>query len=304
MKEKIPNFLIVGAARSGTTSLYCYLKEHPEIYMSPLKEPKFFTAQSLKLPQNGPGDEADAERTVREFKDYKKLFSKVHHEKAIGEASIDNLYYHAEAIPHIKKYLGDPKIIMFLRNPAERTYSQYLFFRGVGKESLDFEDALRAEEKRKADNWSFFWHYAGVSFYHEAVKDYFENFSRVKIYLFEDLENDPLALIQDIFRFLSVDSTFIPDLEVRFNSSGLPKNRILYRILFSQNPVKKAAVRLVTRVFSLKKEKAKFKENIHFKITEKPDMNPETRARLIALFHDDILKLQELIGRDLSAWLA
>lgn len=303
-KGKIPNFLIVGAARSGTTSVFHYLKEHPDIYMCPIKEPKFFSAQFLKLPQNGPGDDGDAERTIRNLNDYKQLFAKSRHEKAIGEASVDNLYYHREAISHIKRHLGDPQIIMLLRNPVERTYSQYMLFRELGRECLDFEDALKAEEKRKAENWSFFYHYSGVSFYYDAVKDYSGNFSRVKVYLYDDLEKDALALVRDLFGFLGVNGTFIPDIGVRFNSAGVPKNRLLYRLAFSRNPLKSAAVRLITRIFSLQYEKAKFKANFHLSVIEKPEMNPETRAQLNDLFRDDLLKLQGLIGRDLSAWLA
>jgi len=103
----LPNFLIVGAARSGTTSIWHYLKQHPEVYMSPVKEPRFMTAQFLKFPFRGIGDDKVEKSIVKNFDEYKMLFEKVNDEKAIGEASPDNLYFYEDATRQIKKHLGD-----------------------------------------------------------------------------------------------------------------------------------------------------------------------------------------------------
>ena len=111
-KKKLPNFLIVGAAKSGTTSLYHYLKEHPEIYMSPVKEPKFITSQFLTFPFEGKGDEKVEKNIIKSFREYCNLFKDVNNEKIIGEASVDNIYFNDDAIKNIKKYLGNVKIVI------------------------------------------------------------------------------------------------------------------------------------------------------------------------------------------------
>ncbi|MGR3310384.1 MAG: sulfotransferase family protein, partial [Candidatus Brocadiales bacterium] len=173
---KLPNFLIVGASRSGTTSLYNYLKQHPEVYMSPVKEPRFVIGQqSTKFSYKGIGDEKSEKGVIKTIDEYKKLFENVRDEKAIGEASVINLYFYEDAIKLIKKYLGDAKIIIILRNPVERAFSQYLRLRREYRESLSFEDGLKMEEKRLKDGWLPGWHYTRRGFYYNSVKAYMEN---------------------------------------------------------------------------------------------------------------------------------
>ncbi len=181
---KLPNFLIVGAAKSGTTALYHYLSQHPEIYMSPLKEPKFITSNFLKFPFQGPGDNEVEKMIVKSFDRYCDLFKGVKNEKAIGEASADNLYYYEQAIFYIKKYIGNPKIIIILRNPIERAYSAYLHLVRDERETLSFKEALAEEEKRRKQNWEFIWFYKNVGFYFNQVKAYLENFTQVKVYFY------------------------------------------------------------------------------------------------------------------------
>ena len=115
----LPNFLIVGAAKSGTTSLYRYLQQHPDIFMSQKKEPKFFSSQFLKFPFVGPGDQNMELSICKTFDKYESLFKYADNIKAVGEASADNLYYYTHAIPLIKKYLGNVKILIILRNPID-----------------------------------------------------------------------------------------------------------------------------------------------------------------------------------------
>jgi len=175
--EKKPNFLIVGSARAGTTSLYNYLSQHPEVYFG-AKEPKFFSSQVIKFPLNGPGDEEMEKKIyIKDFQNYKKLFSKVLSEKAIGEASADTLYYHKQTIPLIKKYLGNPKIIIMLRNPIDRAFSAHSTLALAKRETLTFSQALEQENKRIKDNWEFIWHYKKTGLYFKQVKDFLENFS-------------------------------------------------------------------------------------------------------------------------------
>ncbi len=304
-KIKLPNFLIVGAAKAGTTSLSYYLKQHPEIYISPVKEPKFFTAQFLNFPLKGIGDDLVEKHIIKTFDRYKKLFKwATSQRKAIGEASVDNLYYHKGAILQIKKYLGNPKIIIILRNPVSRAFSAYTHLVRDGREYLSFEEGLLMEEKRMAENWEFMWYYKDVGLYYEQVRDYLDNFSDVKIYLTEDLEQKTLEVVKDIFRFLEVDENFTPDTSVKYNVSGIPKKKIYAKISRHLNTLGSFLERSVNYIFPKKGIKVVgFFEKIRAKEFEKPKMLESTRKSLIEFYKADILKTQDLIGRDLSNWL-
>jgi len=116
----LPNFLIVGAAKAGTTSLGNYLSAHPNVFLSTPSEPKFLTSGFLEFPHQGPGDAEIDEGVISDFDEYKRLFEGGKTAEARGEASADLLYYHERAIPVIREVLGDPKIIIILRDPVER----------------------------------------------------------------------------------------------------------------------------------------------------------------------------------------
>lgn len=302
---RLPNFLIVGAAKSGTTSLSYYLKQHEQIYISPVKEPKFFTSAFLNFPLKGIGDNVVEKHIIKNFEDYKSLFKwATPQRKAIGEASVDNLYYHENAIKQIKKYLGDPKIIIVLRNPISRAFSAYTHLVRDGRETLSFEKGLELEQERMKNNWEFMWFYKNVGLYHEQVKDYLESFSNVKIYLMEDLENKPLDVIKDIFVFLDVDDEFIPDVSVKYNVSGIPKRKIYGKISKNLNSIGSFLEKRINYLFPKKGIKVVgIFETLRSKEIRKPNMKKETHDLLVDFYRDDILKTQKLIGRDLSNWL-
>jgi hypothetical protein len=304
-KIRLPNFLIVGAAKSGTTSLSYYLKQHKEIYISPIKEPKFFTAQFLKFPLKGVGDDDVERHIVKKFDDYKKLFKWVTPErKAIGEASVDNLYYYEGAIKQIKKYLGDPKIIIILRNPVSRALSAYTHLVRDGRESLSFEEGLEMETQRMKDNWEFLWFYKDTGLYYEQIKAYMQNFSKVKIYFTDDLDKKPLEMVKDLFNFLEVDPDFIPDVSVKYNVSGIPKRPIYSKISKDLNMTGSFLANSTNYLFPKKGIKIiGWFEKIRAKGFQKPEMKVQTREFLINFYHDDLMKVQQLTGKDLSNWL-
>lgn len=303
VRVKLPNFLIVGAAKAGTTSLYYYLKQHPEVYMSPVKEPRFITAQFLKFPLRGIKDDKRENNIIKSFTEYKKLFENINNEKALGEASADNLYFYEDAIKYIKDYLGNIKIIIILRNPIERTFSSYQMLVKSIREYLPFEEALKAEDQRKNMNWAYAWHYKSVSLYYNQVRAYLENFKQVKVYLYDDLVNDTLGLIKDIFRFLEVDTSFVPDINTKHNVGGIPKNKFVFKIFFVKSRKYRKSIKKILKIFFPEEKVLKFLERLKSKSLEKQQMKPETREYLKNLFREDILKLQTIINRDLSHWL-
>lgn len=298
----MPNFLIIGAAKSGTSALYDFLSQHPQIYMSAAKEPMFFAFEGESPNFLGPGDDRSANYySITDIKDYCALFQSVSDEVAIGEGS--TLYlYHPKAPERIRTHIPDVKLIVILRDPVERAYSNFLHLVRDNREPLtDFYQAFQQEEIRMNNGWEWFWHYKRLGLYYVQLRRYFENFSQdqMRIYLYEDFANNSADLLKDCFQFLNVDKKFIPDMSMKVNASGVPKSKYLNSFLRRQNPIKKIIKPLLPE-----KVGRRLKTYVHNKNLVKPDFLPELREELIqTYFREDILKLQDLIQRDLSKWL-
>jgi hypothetical protein len=235
---------------------------------------------------------------VRDLAEYQALFDGVSDERAIGEASASYLYS-PRAPGLIKSSVPDAKLIAILRNPADRAYSNFLYCVQVGREPLgSFAEALQAEEARTRDKWGPLWYYKQKGFYYAQVKRYFDTFGRdqVGVWLYEDLRNDTFGILGEVFRFLGIDDSFVPDASMEYNPSGIPRVGRLYtgvRTLTARNPA------LVERVLPARLRgyvKSRF-------LVKPPPFPPEVRRQLTYSYKEDILRLQELIGRDLSAWL-
>jgi len=303
VKNKVPNFLIVGAQKSGTTSIYNYLKQHYEVFTPErLKEPKFFVAPIFKkINHNQPLWAHVMNNSIFEWQNYLKLFENVQKEKAIGEGSTAYLYYYETAITLIREYLEDVKIIISLRNPIDRAFSAYLHLRRDNLENISFEEALKKENCRKRLNWIPLYHLTSIGFYYNQVKAYLDTFDRVKVSLFDDLKKDSLGLVRDIYEFLEIDTSFIPDVSIKYGVTGIPKNRLIHKFLKESNILKSIVKPMIKTVISQEKRQ-KIIATIKTRNLQKPQMKPETREYLKKLYKEDILKLQDLIRRDLSSW--
>ena len=295
----MPNFLIIGAARSGTTSLYHYLGQHPEIYMSPVKEPHFFAFEGETADFRGPGD-GMARHAITNIAGYLELFRDVSTERAIGEASTSYLY-DSKAPARIRHHARDMKLVAILRNPVDRAYSNFLYMTRRQLEHLsDFAGALREEETRIRGHWSPSWHYKQRGFYCSQLQRYFRLFepSQVKVWLYEDLNANPVGLVQSICQFLGVDDLFAPNVSTNHNVSGLPKSEILHRSLRNLKPIKALVKPLLPAIL-----RESISKNLRNLYGVKPTLPREVRQQLTAEYREDILKLQDLIQRDLSGWL-
>jgi len=297
----LPNFLVIGAGKSGTTSLYHYLKQHPEVFMSPVKEPLFFAAEGGRIRYLGPDGRMMSRPTnpgaVTSLKEYEGLFAGARGEKAVGEASPQYLYT-PEAPGRIRRRVPEARLVAVLRNPAERAYSAFLHRTRLGREPLaDFSEALRAEESRMREGWGLSYHYKSKGFYHAQLSRYLKLFGReqLRVYLYDDLKADPVGVSQDVFRFLGVDDAFVPDASLSYNTAGVPKNKAVSAVVKGAGPA----------VFFLR-------GRLPFGISRRlrglvfakpPPLPPEARRELIETYREDILRLQEAIGRDLSGWL-
>lgn len=293
----LPNFLIIGAAKAGTTSLYSYLQEHPQIYMSSPKEPRYFTPELYMIYNNGVRQ--GGRRKALSFAEYCQLFQAASDEIAIGEASTEYLYI-PQAPERIKKCIPNVKLIAILRNPIERAFSAFCYQLRDGYETLTFEQALQAEEKRIKDGFRPGWHYKQVGFYSAQVKRYLENFhpEQIKIYLYEELEDNSTAVAQDVYKFLEVEAAYTPDL-TRQNISGIPKSRLLQDMFTKDNPLKSALKPLLP----IQLRKSIYQGIRKHNLGTKPVLPLKIRQELIELYREDIGQLQALIQKDLSHWL-
>lgn len=294
-----PNFFIVGAARSGTTSIYNYLKQHPEIFLSKIKEPRFLSSKYNRLPHNGPCDKKVDDNTVKSKKEYFDLFKNINSEKIIGEGSTENLYYYKTA-DRIKTLAENPKILILLRNPVERAYSSYWLLVSQKREKESFENALKLEEDRIKQNYEFIWHYKSVGLYYNQVKYYLETFkdNNVKIILFDDFKKNPKRILNDILKFLGLNSDYKINFKSKYNASGSVKNKFIYNVIKKNNIFKKFIKSLLSRRMSRKLGRSVMNKNY-----QKPEMNTETAAYLKKYFKKDVEKLEKLIDRKLNFWL-
>ncbi|NEP18055.1 MAG: sulfotransferase [Leptolyngbya sp. SIO4C1] len=297
----MPNFLIVGAQKAGTTTLAQHLSRHPQIYISSVKEPGFFDFEGREPDFRGPNDQALYQHMVTDLKTYQSLFTKVAQERAIGEATTWYLYS-PEAPKRIAHYIPTVKIVAILRHPVDRAYSAFLHATRDRRETVsDFTQALDLETDRIAQNWEYLWRYQQMGFYATQLRRYFQHFdkSQIKIYLYEDLSQAPEALLSDLCDFLDVDSALMPKLSKRLNASGIPKNRLLHSLLSSPNPLRKMLKPLIPS--------QELREQIRLRLKNrnlsKPRLSAETRAELTQRYRADILQLEALIDRDLSHWL-
>lgn len=287
-----PNFLIVGAEKAGTSSVHHYLSQHPDVFMSSFKEPGFFAMfGETKFDARGPGDQDVFRQRVSRPEDYEALFREASGQNAVGESSTIYLY-HPEAPERIRRHLPGVRIIAILRQPVERAYAHHLMMVRFGRERLtNFRQALLAEERRIRENWGMGWHYARKGFYAEQIKRYLETFGpeRLRVYLYDDLCRDAVGLARDIFRFLEIDDSFTPDVSRRLNRTAPPwacrLEGFLRKRRLNAGPLEK---------FSRSLEKRDYRP---------PAPPPGVKKELKGVFKADILQLEKLIQRDLSAWL-
>ncbi len=272
--------------------------------MSPVKEPRFFAYEGEKPDFRGPGDRERMPRFTM-LEAYRALFAGVSDETAIGEASVIYLYS-PRAPDRIRHYIPDAKLIAILRHPVERAYSHFWAqVAARGHETLtDFGQAVRAEGARIRDKWHPRWHYKQRGRYHVQLKRYFDRFDRcqIKVVLNEDFSADPMGVVQDIYWFLGVDETFEPDVSERRHAAvAVPADKARRAFVTRPSPMR-AVLESFLPARLLRRHVVADRDS--HDVRHRPPLEPELRRELIEEYREDILQLQDLIERDLSAWLA
>ena len=291
----LPNFLIVGAAKSGTTSLYHYLNQHPEVFLPANKEPHHFAP--AKWCGHPPLDRAS----------YEKLFEGTANYTVRGEASTGYLYY-PDSPDMIHKGIPDCRIVIILREPVARAYSGYCHELREGLETVSFEEAL-AEERRgtriiRGGEFSF--NYIKQSIVCHLIKRYIALFGqdRVHICLYDDLVENPAELMHQLFRFLGVDDTFDGNWGYRYNPSGLPRMQALHNLLDGENIISYRLRQFVASRGPDSRWQSLWHRLRDWNISSRHDMfiEGETERFLRQRFEPEIRCLETLLERDLSHW--
>ncbi len=296
----LPSFVIVGAAKAGTTAIAEYMGQHPDVFFPAVKEPGFFAFEGRQPAFTGPGDAAAINRfTVSDAERYAALFAsrRARAARARGEASTAYLTFpHSAQV--MARVLEDPIVVAVLRHPVERAYSQFLHSLRDGRETVsDFTAALDLEDGRIRAGWGPQFWYRRRGFYSGAVAAFQAAFgSRFHVLLYDDFARDPQGFLAGLFELVGVDPGHPVDTSQRLNASGVATNRLgaLARSALSpalpalRRAAPRAAVDLARRLLPAERRK--------------PPMPAEAAARLAAAYAGDIERLAGLIDRDLGAW--
>jgi hypothetical protein len=311
----MPNFFIVGTGKAGTTSLYHYLRQHPQIYLSPIKEPCYFAEEICQenlsesyrqhvrrmsrrqfLPFGGQARPFDW--LVKDWGDYLRLFEDARNAPAVGEATVAYLWSETAA-GNIATQIPGAKIVIMLRDPADRAFSQYAHQLNTGLLRGTFREHIRKCMDNRDRKISVYYPFLEVGLYHNQVQRYLALFpgANIRIYWYEHAWRDTAGLCADLFEFLQVDRAFRPD--------------------FSQKSLQRRVPRFPELNYAAKQFEA-----IHWLAKRVPDgwrqpirklfshsgaalkMDRSDRQYLVDYYREDVLNLAALVNRDLSAWLA
>jgi hypothetical protein len=311
-----PNFFLVGAPKAGSTSLYYHLRQHPDIFMSPMKEPSYFCFEFR--PENhapafrpraldavhrtqeylrGPMNEVSSGGIVCDWHDYLRLFAAAGVERAIGEASVCYMVSHAAAAAIAARY-PRAKILMVLRSPADRAFSQYLQILAEGHVTGSFQQYVRACLRHSGEGFGIHEPFLEMGFYAAQVQRYLDHFPRnhIGIWIYEEHLAQPRELLRQIFRFLEVDENCQADTTTRYHQPRIPKMAASSRALhwarmttFSRKVLPGPVRRAVRDVF--------------YRSPGAVTMSAADRNLMHEFYAGDVHKLETILNRDLSGWL-
>jgi hypothetical protein len=294
---KRPDFFIVGAFKAGTTSLYEYLRQHPQVFMPFHKEPMYF------------GADLDPRYRRMSEDEYLRLFADARPDQRVGEASPWYLYS-SSAAAEIQAFAPNAQIIVMLRNPVDVMYAQHSQLLFNQRENLaDFGEALAAEDDRRAGRRIpagalrreplFYRH--SVRFV-EQVRRYLDVFGRERVHIIvhEDLRDDTAGVVRGTFEFLGVDPDVSIALDVR-NPNRRPRSGALQRLIFRPPRPLRRMVPVLRRLPVVHRLRDAV-VSANSVPQARGDMDPELRRQLSAELAPEVEALGRLVGRDFRSW--
>jgi hypothetical protein len=285
-----PNFFVVGAAKAGTTSLYAYLRQHPQVFLPKIKEPHFF-AHVRPSPEMKHLYAAINDRST-----YLRLFRNAEGYRAIGDASPSYLW-DPEAANRIRRSVGEAKIVITLRDPVERAHSHYLADVREGVHDLSFYDALRQDMARPKKGWAVSLLYVELGQYAAQVRRYLDLFgpAQVKVVLFEELKRNSANVLKELAQFLEVDQGAVEQINTSevHNSYAAPRGKWAQRMAGAKFS------RLLGKTVIPHEVGQFIFERVLLKQAPKPKIEPEAKRLLCEIYEPEIRELEGILGRPL-----
>jgi hypothetical protein len=300
----LPDFLVAGVPKAGTTALHAALSRHRSIYLSPIKEPKFFLTDGPPPAKGGPGDALTYREHIWERDKYEALFDAAPPGTLRGEAT--PLYlYDADAVRRIRALIPGARLIVIIRDPVERAHSNWTHLWSAGLEPEgDFLRACAEEPQRIAAGWAPFWHYTGLSRYGEQLQRAFALFPREQVLVlrYRSLIDDPAAALDRICEFLGVETGVISEIP-RENVTAHPEQTLAHRAVALGMRASTAVGRLLPGTAATAATH-RLERYLQRGRRERQPLSWDQRQALLPRFEDDVKLLQNLLGEDFSDWLA
>ena len=303
---RFPDFLVAGAARSGTTALYERLRNHPDIFMPLEKEPMFLSLWKIGSRLEYQSGELVEDWTIPDMASYAGLFEEAGDDQICGEASVWYLYDHETVISNIRELYGEQasqlKIILLLRNPIVRAWSHYMIKRSRLKEPLSFEEAVRPEiiRQRLGDGLVYSYDYIGFGMYAKQVKAWKAAFPHTRVWIHEEFFSNMEQSMTEVATFLGVDMDPALMIRNRVNASGMHRNRFtrwLARQLLAQSFWKSALKHVLPAGPRLR-----WKMRLLQRMLKQSPIPDTVREQLSEIFRTDIEELEQVLGRSLDIW--
>lgn len=292
MKHK-PNFLVVGASKSGTTALVYYLSQHKDIYFPSYKEPRYFIKDLLHtFNDKDPLKNHLLKTSTIDNLEYSKLYNVK--KKFRGDASVHYLNEYKTVIPKVKKELGDVPIFICIRNPINRLISHYNYNKNYNL-FTSIEDAINMEEQLIDENYNSFWYIKDSGLYFEKIRAYKNSFSNVNIIVFENFIKNPLKITNNCLKKLSLPTlqnldTTIPNPTKEFNVIYKILKKIIEIFIDKKTLSRIGNLKFIVRIKTI------------FKIKSKTTINRQTRTELVKFFEKDVNKLKSNYKLNLKFW--
>lgn len=300
----LPDFFIAGVPKAGTTALHSALTRHPSLFMSPVKEPKFFLTDGPPPAEGGPGDVKTYREHVWRRADYEALFAAAPAGALAGESTPFYLFS-TDAQRRIRELIPDARLIIVLRDPVERAHSNWTHLWSAGLDPCeDFLQACAQEERRAAAGWADFWRYTALGMYGAQLEHLYSVFPRenVLVFRYRELVSDPVRTLDDVCAFLGVGQGLLTELP-RENVTAHPHPTARHRLVAAGRRASAAASALLPGHLGAGLTD-RLEHMLQADAAPRRPLTWEQREALLPRFEADIALLETSMGQDFSDWLA
>lgn len=298
----LPDFFVIGVPKAGTTALHVALARHPQLFMSDIKEPKFFMCDGPPPTRGGPGDAKSLRERIWRREDYEALFAGAPAGTLRGESTPFYLY-DPDAQRRLHDAVPNARLIAVLRDPVDRAHSNWTHLWSAGLEPEgDFVAACRREDERAAAGWAQFWRYLDQGRYGEQLQRLYARFPREQVLVlrYRQLVDEPISTLDEICAFLGVDIGLVTEVSaanVTTHATASLRNRTLSALLRAG-----AAVERYLPQAAWHRGEAFLSRQIQTEQRRREPLTAAQRAELVPHFSDDIRLLEDLTGTSFADW--